>query len=159
MSVKNRPHRTIAQTAVVAAATGFTALALASPASAEKLDKWLSVECPQPLSQDCSPRQGLTVETTGPLFVTFDADKPEPYGKACAAVKARIFMDGQEWGSAIVQPGQNDGGYYIPTYPGQHTIEVQADGVPGGCNTGSMSGWAGNLHVETGDDALNGATP
>jgi hypothetical protein len=30
---------------------------------------------------------------------------------------------------------------------------ARAEGVLGGCNTGSMSGWAGTLHVETGSDA------
>jgi hypothetical protein len=43
--------------------------------------------------------------------------------------------------------------------PGSHLVEVQMDGVLGGCNTGSMSGWSGTLHVETYDDARNGATP
>ncbi|MDT5399655.1 MAG: hypothetical protein QOK33_2886 [Mycobacterium sp.] len=32
------------------------------------------------------------------------------------------------------------------------------DGVLGGCNTGSMSGWSGTLHVETDADAANGAS-
>jgi hypothetical protein len=90
------------------------------------------------------------------LFVTFTADGNPP---ACAPMRARIFIDGKEWGSNIVQPGQNDGGYYIDVAPGSHLIEVQGDGVRGGCNTGAMSGWSGTLHVETDDDALNGATP
>ncbi|MDT5346893.1 MAG: hypothetical protein QOH91_180 [Mycobacterium sp.] len=148
---KIHTRKAIARTVMVAAA-GCTALALASPASAEVYDKHLAQDCPQPYSQNCSPRQGLTVTTSGPLFVTFTADGNPP---SCAAGKARIFIDGKEWGSAIVQPGGNDGGYGIPVSPGTHNVQVQMDGVLGGCNTGAMSGWSGTLHVETNQDAAN----
>jgi hypothetical protein len=147
--------KALARAAAAAAVTGLAALALASPASAQKLDRHLAVNCPPPLSQNCAPRQGLTATTTGELFVTFTADPNPP---ACAAGKARIFVDGNEHGSAIVQPGGNDGGYGITVSPGTHRIDVQMDGVYGGCNTGSMSGWGGNLHVETDADAENGAS-
>jgi hypothetical protein len=156
MSVKTSIYKTIARTAVVAAAAGCPALALAGLASAGTFDKHLGVNCPQPFSQNCPPRQGMTAYTNGPLFVSFTADPNPP---ACAPGNARIFIDGKEWGSAVVQPGQNDGGYYMDVAPGSHLVEVQMDGVLGGCNTGSMSGWSGNLHVETYDDARNGATP
>lgn len=120
------------------------------PVSTTKFDKHLAVDCPQPYSQTCSPRQGMTVKTSGPLFVTYTADGNPP---SCAPGKARIFIDGNEWGSAVVQPGQDDGGYYIDVTPASHAVEVQMDGVLGGCNTGAMSGWSGTLHVETDDDA------
>ncbi|MGV0654518.1 hypothetical protein ABQE48_11645 [Mycolicibacterium thermoresistibile] len=155
MSTVTFTRRTIGAAAAAAAAAG-AALALAGPASAGKFDKHLAVDCPQPYSQNCPPRAGMTANTNGPLFVTFTADGNPP---ACAPMRARIFIDGKEWGSNIVQPGQNDGGYYIDVAPGSHLIEVQGDGVRGGCNTGAMSGWSGTLHVETDDDALNGATP
>jgi hypothetical protein len=149
-------YKAVASAAAVAVAAGFTALALASPASASKFDKHLAQDCPQPYSQNCPPRQGMTAYTNGPLFVAFTADGNPP---ACAPGRARIFLDGKEWGSAVVQPGQNDRGYFIQATPGSHLVEVQMDGVQGGCNTGSMSGWSGTLHVETDQDALNGATP
>ncbi|MDT5340012.1 MAG: hypothetical protein QOD90_5517 [Mycobacterium sp.] len=148
-------RKTIATTAALAAAVGCTALALASPASAQKTDRHYAVDCPQPFSQTCDKKtQGLSMPTTGPLFVSFTADPNPP---ACAPGRARIFIDGNEWGSNIVQPGQNDGGYFIQTSPGRHVIQVQMDGVLGGCNTGSMSGWSGTLHVETDADAEDGA--
>jgi hypothetical protein len=34
-----------------------------------------------------------------------------------------------------------------------HAISASVDGVLGGCNTGSMSGWSGNLHIDTENDA------
>lgn len=147
--------KTMAAGALAAAAVG-TSLAVAGPASAGKFDEYLAVDCPQPYSQNCPVRDGMTAYTNGPLFVTFTADTNPP---SCAPGKARIFIDGSEWGSAVVWPGQNDGGYYMDVAPGSHLIEVQMDGVLGGCNTGSMSGWTGTLHVETYEDALNGATP
>jgi hypothetical protein len=147
-------RKAIVRTAVVAAGAGI-ALALAGPASAAEYNKHLAQDCPQPYSQKCSPRPGMNVSTHGPLFVTFTADGNPP---SCAPGQARIFIDGHEWGSAVVQPGQNDGGYFIQTSPGNHTIAVQMDGVLGGCNTGAMSGWSGTLHVETNQDAQNGAS-
>jgi hypothetical protein len=76
----------------------------------------------------------------------FTADPPPA---ACAPGNARIFVDGRQQASAVVQPGQNDGGHHFTVSPGDHLVEVQMDGVLGGCNTGSMSGWSGSLHVET----------
>ena len=145
-------HRALMRTAAVAVCAGLAATALAGPASAEILDRHLMVDCPAPYSQNCPVRHGLTVRTTGPLYVSFTGDPT-----ACAAGKARVFVDGREWGGAIVQPGGNDGGYYSATSAGIHNVEIQMDGVVGGCNTGSMSGWSGDLHVETNEDALDGA--
>jgi hypothetical protein len=108
-------------------------------------ERHLAVDCPQPYSQTCAPRQGVTVYSNGPVFVTFSGDP-----SACAPGNARIFADGKQQGSAVVQPGQSDGGYHFNVAPGVHLVEVQMDGILGGCNTGAMSGWSGNLHVETG---------
>jgi hypothetical protein len=145
----------IGTTAVLAAAGCATALMLASPASAKKFTDHVAVDCPQPYTQNCSPRKNFNYTTTGPLFFSFTADGNPP---SCAPGKARLFIDNKEWGSAVVQPGQNDGGYYADVSPGKHTVGVQMDGVLGGCNTGSMSGWSGTLHVETDADAANGAS-
>lgn len=151
----NATYKAITRTAVIAAATVVPALALAGPASAQVYNEHLAVDCPQPFSQDCSPRQGYTVITSpgfNHLFATFTADPNPP---ACAPGKATIFIDGRPWGSKVVEPGANDGGYGIPAPPGKHQVEVQMEGVRGGCNTGSMSGWSGTLHVETDQDAAN----
>jgi hypothetical protein len=109
-------------------------------------ERHLAVDCPQPFSQACAPRQGVNVFSNGPILATFTADGPPA---ACAPGNARIFLDGKEQASAVVQPGQSDGGHHFNVAPGDHLVEVQMDGVLGGCNTGAMSGWSGNLHVET----------
>jgi hypothetical protein len=109
-------------------------------------ERHLAVDCPQPFSQVCTPRQGVNVFSNGPVLATFTADPPPA---ACAPGKARIFVDGKQQASAVVQPGENDGGHHFNVAPGDHLVEVQMDGVLGGCNTGAMSGWSGSLHVET----------
>jgi hypothetical protein len=72
------------------------------------------------------------------------------------------YVEGNPWGQNVVYPGGTDGGYYVDNQPadGDVLIEVSADarGVRGGCNQGIISGWAGTLHVETNEDALDGAT-
>jgi hypothetical protein len=78
------------------------------------------------------------VPTTGPLMVTFIAD-----GNACAPGRVHFFVDNGEEGNApVVQPGQTGPAQFIAYSAGTHEIDVQMDGVQGGCNTGSMSGWS-----------------
>jgi hypothetical protein len=140
--------------AMIAAAVGVTALALASPASAEKYDKRIAVDCPQPYSQECNAVGGIDVPADGDLFVEF---RGAP--NACADIIGHIYVNGVEFGNGQTGPGQNNFATYIngsdvPEWPDRrYHITMRADGVLGGCNTGSMSGWAGNLYVETGNDA------
>jgi hypothetical protein len=141
--------------AVAAAATAATALTLASPASAGTYDKWIAVTCPPPLSQECNATGGIDVPADGGMFVTFTGDSRA----GCASIIEHVLVNGVEFASKQVAPGQDDVGVYIeesdiPQWPDRkYHVAIRADGVLGGCNTGSMSGWAGQLHVETGADA------
>ncbi len=67
----------------------------------------------------------------------------------CAEVlRVHAYFDGQEWGSHIAAPGQSDGGgYEIPSDYGLHKVAYQAEGVPGGCNTGRLDSWGGTMRV------------
>ena len=147
-----RKYGAFAGTAMIAAATG--ALALASPASAGIHDKYIAVDCPRPYSQECNAEGVMDVRANGDVFITFAAD---PGG--CADIIGHFFVNGVEFASQQISPGQNDVGVYInesdiPAWPdGRYHIAMRADGVPGGCNTGEMSGWAGHLHAQTGPDA------
>jgi hypothetical protein len=146
--------KTIIRTAVTAAATTAAALALAGPASAGIYDKRIAVNCPQPYSQECNAVGESVVPADGDLFVEFRGDP-----KACADVIGHIYVNGVEFGSDRTGPARNNFALYIngadvPSWgDGKYHVTMRADGVPGGCNTGSMSGWAGTLHVETGSDA------
>jgi hypothetical protein len=144
----------LTRAAAITAATGATALALASPASAKTYSQAIAVNCPQPFSQSCPATGKFAVPADGPLFVSFSGDPG-----ACADINEHIYVNGVAFGPAQVGPGTTDQGYHVnksdvPGWPdGKYHIEVRADGVLGGCNTGSMSGWSGTLHVEVGDDA------
>jgi hypothetical protein len=145
MSHPARTLKATAATTTLAAAAGLAALALAGPASAQTYTQHLAVDCPQPYSQKCSPRQGITVGASStPYYVRFTADP-----KACAPGVARVFVDNTEEGHSEVQLGVPAQFFKIEHGPGSHTVAVQMDGVLGGCNTGAMSGWSGTLEVQT----------
>ncbi|MDT5003358.1 MAG: hypothetical protein QOJ24_534 [Mycobacterium sp.] len=65
----------------------------------------------------------------------------------CSDMIAHIIFDGREWGSNVVHPGGSDGGYEIDAGSGKHTVGVQAEGIPGGCNTGYVGAWGGTLRI------------
>jgi hypothetical protein len=147
-----RTHRAVARTATAAVVTVCSALAFASPAAAGVFDKHLAVDCPQPYSQTCPPRDGLSVTTTGPIIITFTADGNPPQ---CAGIIAQIYVDGRLTHQTRLEPGRSLNRYNnLP--PGTHQVDVQAEGIQGGCNTGAMSGWSGNLHITTDADAVPG---
>ena len=145
MSHPARTLKATTATTTLAAAAGLAALALAGPASAQTYTRHLAVDCPQPYSQTCKPRQGISVgDSSTPYYVRFTADP-----NACAPGMARIFVDNTEEGRSEVLQGVPAQFFKIEHGPGSHTVEVQMDGVVGGCNTGAMSGWSGTLEVQT----------
>jgi hypothetical protein len=128
-----------------------TPVILAAPANAKDLDKHVAVNCPAPFSQDCPGAAVFKVDMakdTISATVSFTADSNPP---ACAPASITMFGDGQPLGPAqVIWPGQTTESQVRPiNYPGTHTFAVTAKGVLGGCNTGSMSGWSGTIHVET----------
>jgi hypothetical protein len=147
-----RTHRAVARTAAAAVVTVCSALAFASPAAAGVFGKHLAMDCPQPYSQTCPPRDGLSVTTSGPIIIQFTADGNPPQ---CAGIIAQIYVDGRLVNQTRLEPGQSlSRDNNRP--PGTRQVEVQAEGVQGGCNTGAMSGWSGNLHITTDADAVPG---
>jgi hypothetical protein len=136
--------------AALVAATGCSAIVWAPPAAAATFSKHLAVDCPQPYSQSCPPRDGISVTTQGPVGAEFTADGNPP---ACAPGYVRIYFGHLLVNEGTVEPGNTlKAATKLPS-PGTYEINVQVDGVLGGCNTGAMSGWSGTLHVETDADA------
>jgi hypothetical protein len=77
----------------------------------------------------------------------------------CSDIIAHILVDGREYVSTKVGPGQPDGGHVFRVKPGSHVVGVQAEGVRGGCNTtGTLLAWGGNLHVQAIDNGI-GVSP
>jgi hypothetical protein len=145
MSHPTRTPKATAATTTLAAAAGLAALALAGPASAQTYTQHLAVDCPQPYSQNCAPRPGISVgDSSTPYYVRFTADP-----NACAPGMVRVFVDNNEAGHTEVLQGVPAQFFKVQHRPGSHTVAVQMDGVLGGCNTGAMSGWSGTLEVQT----------
>lgn len=137
-------------TLAVATATGCAAVMLAGPASAGPLvlDEYIEVPRCEPLgdsNQGCAQVVYRQAYIDSPsVKVEFTASRDH-----CSSILARVFVDGREWGSNVVGPGQSDGGYEIPIErKGLHKFGVQAEGITGGCNTGVIDSWAGTLHIE-----------
>jgi hypothetical protein len=142
-----RSRGVVFRAGVATTAAGAAVLVLASPAWATIIDQYIDVpQCAEPQTQVCEqvPTVPFRAKYDGPILVEFTANQNH-----CADMIAHIIVDGTEWGSNTVGPGQRDGGYEIPMTKGDHTIGVQAEGIEGGCNTGSVSAWGGTLHIET----------
>jgi hypothetical protein len=142
---------------IVAAATAAAALTLAGPIQARPPFPIVQpvgvANCTQPEGQLCPgiPSAPPIDARTPTVKVAFSASSDH-----CSAIIAHIFVDGNEWGSSVVAPGQSDGGHEIPLGPGQHYIGVQAEGVTGGCNTGRLASWGGTLRIEEIGDPYRG---
>jgi hypothetical protein len=125
--------------------TGLAALTLAGTASADTLP--VSVVCQQPLSQHCSnPFLTLANNNGDGMFVQFTAS-PEH----CSSILATIAIDGKNLRTELLAPGQTMakqfvGGTSKPNN-GLTAVEVKADGVLGGCNTGTLPAWKGTLVI------------
>jgi len=161
MTVSRRGRRCI-QTTVAVAASGLVAMTLASPASADEhlvSDKAIGIGdcsvvgsgqfCPAKIGNQTQDQTGTQIDglRNRSIKVEFTAN-----ANHCSDMIAHVWISGdgpaREWGSNVVHPGQSDGGYEIPLGNSFfHRIDIQAEGVPGGCNTGSVSAWGGRLRI------------
>jgi hypothetical protein len=134
------------RTAVIAAATGVTAVALASPASAENFA--VSVVCRPVIAEHCITPFLVKVDNHGEgIFVEFTAS-PEH----CSSIVATITIDGTNLATEQLAPGQVMSKQFVPgtDKPGKQltTVGVKADGVRGGCNIGALPAWKGTLSIQ-----------
>lgn len=136
--------------AAIATATGIAALAIAQPAWAAPppnvVDQYVEVaNCTQPSGQLCPGIPSAIFDPDRPFIkVRFTANPNH-----CSDIIAHIIVEGRNRGSVVVGPGQSGVVDNIPLrHEGQHYIGVQAEGITGGCNTGKLASWGGNLHIE-----------
>ena len=117
MSHPARTPKAIAATTTLAVAAGLAALALAGPASAQTYTQHLAVDCPQPYSQNCAPRPGISVgDSSTPYYVRFTADP-----NACAPGMVRVFVDNNEAGHTHVLQGVPAQFFKVQHRPGSRT--------------------------------------
>ena len=146
----------VGRAAVAAAALAVAALPLAAPAAARPpfpINQYVEVaNCTQPSGQLCPGIPSAVIDPRTPTVkVDFSANSGH-----CSDLIAHIVVDGKPWGSTVVRPGQTGGGFEIPLGFGQHYIGVQGEGIAGGCNTGRLASWSGNLHIEEIGDPYRG---
>ena len=105
------------------------------------------VACTPPISQLCNPPFTVPVTTTATLVAEFTASPSH-----CSEIRVRYLVDGVvvTGFSEPLAPGESTGEVDLgPVASGAHTVGVQAMGVLGGCNTGGLGLWAGELDVTT----------
>jgi hypothetical protein len=115
----------------------------------------VSVTCTS-TGQACDTAFQQTVTTTSTLRIEF-----ESAFEGCGSFSVSFFVDGSlVHTSAVLGPFQRTGEFDAgPVSTGQHTVAVRATGVPGGCNTGTLTSWAGRLFITTNDDPPPPPTP
>lgn len=140
---KTRIVRGVTGTCVIVAATAATGLALAGPASAKPFvqDSYIDVpQCQPATSQLCPQIPTASIGAVMSPTVSFTANSNH-----CSDIIAHVFIDGEEFGSDLLEPGET-----TPEFPladlQPHTVGIQAEGVPGGCNRGWVDAWGGTLH-------------
>lgn len=94
--------------------------------------------------QLCTPVPSVALPTDGALQVQFTAAPSH-----CSDIVARIRVDGlEQFVSAPLAPGEGTGVLELgPVTAGVHHVGVQAEGVLGGCNPGSLAIWSGTLSL------------
>src|SRR5215475_882367 len=95
-------------------------------------------------SQLCTPVPTVALPTDGVLQVAFDASTTH-----CSDMVAHLLVDGvEQFTSGVLAPGQGTGVLdFGPVAAGVHAVGVQAEGVLGGCNPGSLAIWEGTLSL------------
>ncbi len=88
----------------------------------------------------------IRLATAQTLMVNYVASRAH-----CSSLRMHFLLDGQERSvSGEIAPGQRTGFVDLgPVSPGNHLVGLQAEGIPGGCNTGRLLAWEGSAEVWT----------
>ncbi|MDH6245975.1 hypothetical protein [Mycobacterium sp. OTB74] len=124
------------------ASSGFAAIALAAPASADTWHEHFAVDqCTKPWTQWCKNVETWTTHypTSSDVWITADPTH-------CSDIIAHVRIDGEAMESYVLGPGQRTAAYRVPA--GEHEVAVQAEGVNGGCNRGYLAAWGGTVHFQ-----------
>ena len=159
---RSQSVRHVGVVAAIASGAAVAAVGLAGPASANVLvDQPVGVgQCQPNTSQRCpqEPEVDFSVPGgAGPVRASFTAN-----ANHCSDINVRLIKDDPNTGWypfgdwQRVGPGQTVSVMTeMPT--GAHKIKVQAEGLEGGCNTGHLDAWGGNIRVEA--DAIPTEAP
>ena len=92
----------------------------------------------------CDPTVTIPITSQGVAQMTFTASPAH-----CSSIVAAIGLDGSIFTSDPLAPGGSTFVAFPPVSAGAHTVTVQATGIVGGCNTGTLASWSGTLVVTT----------
>ena len=144
--------------AIVSAAVAAVAMA-SDPGVANQIvtDYPVAVACTS-TGQLCAPPYSVTVNTIGTLKVQYFVHPGH-----CSSVRVHFLLDGPlvvtspflgYIGDPLNQPMQTIEYDLGPVSPGSHKVEIQAEGQPGGCNSGGVATWGGTLRITTAEDKV-----
>jgi hypothetical protein len=145
----------IGTTAVLAAVGCAVALGLASPASADNVTMTCSANGEDPL-QDC--KSGVltrSLSAAGKITDEWDVSFTLSADNNCAPLMLQIREAPNAVGHPLatlgnfrLDPGQTTPVVVLKNYNDKGTsVELHATGIEGGCNTGSLMAWSGDLNV------------
>jgi hypothetical protein len=147
--------RKSSRSAAVAAvfACGVAAVGLAAPASADTLaDQYVEVpQCQPNTSQSCpqAPQVHFDLPAGGKVQASFTAN-----ANHCSDIQVRFLKNTKSMGFYPASDWLQAGPGQTVTSPmisdlATGDLKIQAQGVPGGCNTGHLDAWGGTVHVES----------
>jgi hypothetical protein len=152
MRFRVRTWLSVARTSVVAAA-GLAAVTFAAPAWADSLPihEEFTVDCApwEPNAFGITPQQCWLghwnfFEPPDIVNVRFTASRNH-----CSDIIAKISVDNTQEKAIRLGPGQSTGVLQFDKrpFPGNQGVFITADGIPGGCNTGSLSSFGGTVEI------------
>jgi hypothetical protein len=99
--------------------------------------------------QVCAESYTQTVTTSSVLILEFQSEYT-----GCGDFSVTFRLDGvQVYSSPVLTPFATTGPIDLsPVSFGSHQLEIRATGVAGGCNTGTLTEWAGRLDMSTTTD-------
>ncbi|WP_142386792.1 hypothetical protein [Mycobacterium hubeiense] len=139
--------------AIVISAVGLAAVVSAAPAGAESLPirEDFTVECAdwEPNAFGITPQQCWLghwnfFEPPDTVNVRFTASPNH-----CSDINAKISLDNTQEQVIRLGPGESTGVLQFTKrpFPGNQGVFITAEGIPGGCNTGSLSSFGGTVEI------------
>jgi hypothetical protein len=117
-----------------------------SPVHAVTTTYSIDITCTPASGQVCNPLYSMTISSADILKLQFAAASTN-----CSPITLDFQLDGFDvYFSDQLGPGDSTPLVNVgPVIPGTHVLTVQATGVVGGCNAGTLASWGGTLTVVT----------
>jgi hypothetical protein len=117
-----------------------------SPVHAVTTTYSVDITCSPVVDEVCNQLFSTSISSADILKVQFTAASTN-----CGAITLVFQVDGYDaYYPEVLAPGESTPMVYLAlVMPGTHLLTVQATGVEGGCNVGTLASWGGTLTVVT----------